>query len=56
MAKETQSEDTAKRFEAIGFDVETMWGDEGFIVRFPDADGLIAKCKLVGLRTSASTP
>ncbi len=22
----------------IGFDVETMWGDDGFIVRFPDAE------------------
>ncbi|MGH7294609.1 MAG: transketolase [Polyangiaceae bacterium] len=28
MAKETQSEDTAKRFEAIGFDVETIDGHE----------------------------
>jgi len=28
MAKETQSEDTAKRFEAIGFDVETVDGQE----------------------------
>jgi transketolase len=28
MAKETQSEDTAKRFEAIGFDVETIDGQE----------------------------
>src|SRR3984885_12837704 len=28
MAKETQSEDTAKRFEAIGFDVETVDGHE----------------------------
>jgi len=28
MAKETQSEDTAKRFEAIGFDVQTVDGHE----------------------------
>jgi transketolase len=28
MAKETQSEDTAKRFEAIGFDVQTVEGHE----------------------------
>ncbi len=28
MAKETQSEDTAKRFEAIGFDVQTIDGHE----------------------------
>ncbi len=28
MAKETQSEDTAKRFEALGFDVQTIEGDE----------------------------
>jgi transketolase len=28
MAKETQSEDTAKRFEAIGFDVQTVEGDD----------------------------
>ena len=28
MAKESQSEDTAKRFEAIGFDVETVDGHE----------------------------
>jgi transketolase len=28
MAKETQSEDTAKRFEAIGFDVQTIDGQE----------------------------
>ena len=28
MAKETQSEDTAKRFEAIGFDVQTVDGQE----------------------------
>jgi transketolase len=28
MARETQSEDTAKRFEAIGFDVETIDGQE----------------------------
>ncbi len=28
MAKESQSEDTAKRFEAIGFDVETIDGQE----------------------------
>jgi transketolase len=28
MAKETQSEDAAKRFEAIGFDVETIDGNE----------------------------
>src|SRR5579859_3151060 len=28
MAKETQSEDTAKRFEALGFDVETVDGHE----------------------------
>jgi transketolase len=28
MAKETQSEDTVKRFEAIGFDVETIDGHE----------------------------
>ena len=28
MAKETQSEDTAKRFEAMGFDVETIDGNE----------------------------
>src|SRR5215469_11020893 len=28
MAKETQSEDTAKRFEAIGFDVETVNGND----------------------------
>ena len=28
MAKESQSEDTAKRFEAIGFDVETIDGHE----------------------------
>ncbi len=28
MAKETQSEDAAKRFEAIGFDVQTLDGDE----------------------------
>jgi transketolase len=28
MAKETQSEDTAKRFEALGFDVQTVDGQE----------------------------
>ena len=28
MAKETQSEDTAKRFEAMGFDVQTVDGNE----------------------------
>ena len=28
MAKETQSEDTAKRFEALGFDVQTVDGHE----------------------------
>jgi transketolase len=28
MAKETQSEDTAKRLEAIGFDVQTVEGDD----------------------------
>jgi transketolase len=28
MARETQSEDTAKRFEALGFDVETIDGNE----------------------------
>ena len=28
MAKETQSEDTAKRFEAIGYDVQTLDGQE----------------------------
>src|SRR5207253_1539961 len=28
MAKETQSEDTAKRFEAIGFDVQTIEGHD----------------------------
>jgi transketolase len=36
MAKETQSEDAAKRFEAIGFDVETVDGHEmeAFFVSF----------------------
>ncbi|MDE3156584.1 MAG: DEAD/DEAH box helicase [Acidobacteriota bacterium] len=24
--------------DATGLDVETMWGDDGFVVRFPDAD------------------
>ena len=39
MAKETQSEDTAKRFEAIGFDVETIDGHEmeAFAVAFERA-------------------
>jgi transketolase len=32
MAKETQSEDTAKRFEAIGFDVQTIDGHEMDVV------------------------
>ncbi len=33
MAKETQSEDTAKRFEAIGFDVQTIDGQEMEVFR-----------------------
>jgi transketolase len=33
MAKETQSEDTAKRFEAIGFDVQTIEGHDMEIFR-----------------------
>ena len=39
MAKETQSEDTAKRFEAIGFDVETVDGHEmeAFLAAFERA-------------------
>jgi transketolase len=39
MAKETQSEDTAKRFEAIGFDVQTVDGHEmdAFLAAFERA-------------------
>jgi transketolase len=39
MAKETQSEDTAKRFEALGFDVETVDGHEmdAFLAAFERA-------------------
>jgi transketolase len=39
MAKETQSEDAAKRFEAIGFDVETVDGHEmeAFVAAFERA-------------------
>jgi transketolase len=39
MAKETQSEDAAKRFEAIGFDVETVDGHEmeAFLAAFERA-------------------
>jgi transketolase len=39
MAKETQSEDAAKRFEAIGFDVETIDGHEmeAFLAAFERA-------------------
>jgi transketolase len=39
MAKETQSEDTAKRFEAIGFDVQLVDGQEmaGFAAAFERA-------------------
>jgi transketolase len=39
MAKETQSEDTAKRFEAIEFDVQTVDGQdmEAFLVAFEQA-------------------
>jgi len=33
MAKETQSEDTAKRFEAIGFDVQTIEGHDMEVFR-----------------------
>jgi transketolase len=33
MAKETQSEDTAKRFEALGFDVQTIEGHDMEVVR-----------------------
>src|SRR6267154_5961229 len=39
MAKETQSEDAAKRFEAIGFDVQTVDGHEmdAFLAAFERA-------------------
>jgi len=40
MAKETQSEDTAKRFEAIGFDVQTIEGHDMTVI---DAAYLRAK-------------
>src|SRR4051794_34484378 len=43
MAKETQSEDTAKRFEAIGFDVQTIDGHELTVV-----DAAILRAKKAG--------
>jgi transketolase len=53
MAKETQSEDTGKRFEAIGFDVQTVDGQDmgAFLAAFEKARIATGRAQLIIAKT-----